>query len=109
MSRQEREMTKFKSGAVRGKEMDARFDLICPAGLLALAKTYAEGATKYGDNNWLKGLPKSNLLNHALQHLNLYMSGDTSEDHLGHALWNIVAIIHFETECEHNKSLQEPA
>lgn len=35
-------------------------------------------------------------LNHAVRHLYLWLQGDTSEDHLAHAAWNIFAIMHFE-------------
>lgn len=92
--------TKFKSGAVRGKEsfkrFPHRFDLISPIGERRLAETYGEGSIKYGDNNWLKGIPLSNLLNHAKDHINRYLVGDTTEDHLAHAAWNLFAAMHME-------------
>lgn len=87
---------KFDTGAVRGTDANGtRFDLISPHVLQALAETYAEGAKKYGDDNWLKGIPSKDLMNHALRHINLWQLGDTSEDHLAHAMWNLGAIIHF--------------
>ena len=88
---------KFASGAVRGTDANGtRYDLISPHILTALAETYAEGSGKYGDTNWLKGLPSKDLINHALRHIVLWQQGDTSEPHLAHALWNLGAIIHFE-------------
>lgn len=94
---EESTLTKFPNGAVRGKEeTPARFDLISPVGLRRLAETYGEGALKYSEGNWLKGIDAKNLMNHALVHLNKYLSGDTSEDHLAHASWNLFAIMHFE-------------
>jgi hypothetical protein len=60
----------------------------------------AEGAGKYGKHNWTKGIPNSNSLNHALDHLNQYLMGDRSEDHLGHAMANIQFIIHFNHGCD---------
>lgn len=90
-------MKKFESGAVRGvEETNARFDLITPVGLRRLAETYGEGSLKYSDRNWEKGIEASNLMNHAMTHLNQYMSGDRTEDHLAHAVWNLMAIMHFE-------------
>jgi len=90
-------MKKFKSGAVRGiEDSHARFDLISPVGLRRIAETYGEGSLKYGDENWLKGIDARNLMNHAQTHINKYMSGDRSEDHLAHASWNLFAIMHFE-------------
>lgn len=88
---------KFSTGAVRSSDADSvRYDLISPIALRRLAETYAEGAKKYGPNNWLKGIPVSDLLNHALRHINLWMSDDCTEDHLAHAVWNLCSIMHFE-------------
>ena len=58
--------------------------------------TYAEGAAKYGARNWLKGIPASDLINHAIRHIYLWLGGDMSEDHLAHAAWNLLAVMHFE-------------
>lgn len=95
---------KFKTGAVRGvesfKRFPHRFDLISHIGERRLAETYGEGSIKYGDNNWLKGIPLSNLLNHAKDHINRYLSGNKSEDHLAHAAWNLFAAMHMEETNE---------
>jgi len=90
-------MVRYESGAVRSSDAEnERWDLITPFGLRRLAETCAEGARKYGDRNWEKGMPASVMLNHAIRHLYLYLSGDTSEDHLAHAAWNVLAVCHFE-------------
>lgn len=86
-----------ETGAVRSTDANnERYDLITPIGLRRLAETYAEGAKKYTDWNWLKGFKSSCLLNHALRHINLWAAGDTTEDHLGHATWNLMTLMHFE-------------
>ncbi len=91
------ETKQFDTGAVRSKDADdVRFDLITPIGLRRLAATYQEGAVKYGAHNWQKGIPASDLTNHALKHVNSWLSGDTSEDHLAHAVWNLMTLIHFQ-------------
>jgi hypothetical protein len=91
------ELTRFSTGAVRGSDAEnVRFDLITPIGLRRLAETCAEGAKRYGDRNWEKGMPASVMLNHALRHIYLWIDGDTSEDHIAHATWNLMAIMHFE-------------
>lgn len=46
----------------------------------------ALGAGKYGDGNWLKGLPTECYLESVDRHLAAYMEGDRSEDHLS-AIW----------------------
>jgi hypothetical protein len=91
--------TTFPSGAIRSRDADrTRFDLIPPRAWHRLAETCAEGARKYGDRNWERGFPASSLLNHAFRHLNLWLCGDATEDHLAHAIWNLMAIMHFEHE-----------
>lgn len=93
----EEDIRQFESGAVRSKDADnTRYDLISPIALRRLAETCAEGAKRYGDHNWLKGMPCSDVMNHCLRHLFLWMSGDTTEDHLAHSMWNVMALIHFE-------------
>jgi hypothetical protein len=90
-------VTTFPSGAVRGTDANSvRFDLITPIGLRRLAETCAEGAQKYGDHNWQKGIPASQMLNHALRHIYLWLEGDRAEDHLAHAAWNVLGVCHFE-------------
>jgi len=93
-------MTKitFESGAVRqSNEGKGRFDLLSPFALGRLAKVCEEGSRKYEDRNWEKGMPFSVLIDHALTHLVAYMKRESDEDHLGHAFWNIMALIHFES------------
>jgi hypothetical protein len=63
-------------------------------GLVRLATTCDEGATKYAEENWLHGFQVKSLLNHAIRHLRKWICGDDTEDHLGHSLWNIVAAVH---------------
>ncbi len=87
----------FPTGARRsGDAQSERYDLITPIGLRRLAETYAEGAARHGERNWELGMPASALVNHALRHMNLWMTGDDSEDHLAHAAWNMLALMHFE-------------
>jgi len=90
-------MHRFSTGAVSSTDADGeRWDLITPIGLRRLAQTCAEGARKYGERNWEKGIPASVMLSHAIRHIYLYLAGDTSEDHLAHAAWNILGVCHFE-------------
>jgi len=100
--------TIFSTGAKRsGSGAGVRFDLIPPHFLAALAATFAEGAAKYGEGNWQKGIPNSNLFNHAMRHLVLYQAGDASEPHLAHAAWNIMAMMvnDMRIGCEHLRDI----
>jgi hypothetical protein len=89
------EAGKFGTGAVRSKDADdVRYDLISPIAMEELARTYAEGAIKYGPFNCEKGFPAHDLLNHGLRHIFKFLAGDRSEPHLPHALWNVGMAIH---------------
>jgi hypothetical protein len=86
---------KFGTGAVRSADVEEfRYDLVSPIGLREVARACAEGAEKYGDWNWEKGMPVHDLLNHVLAHIYQFLGGDRSEPHLGHAAWGILAAIH---------------
>jgi len=86
---------KFGTGAVRSDTFEQfRYDLVSPIGLREVARACAEGAQKYGDWNWEKGMPVNDLLNHAIAHIYQFLAGDRSEPHLGHAAWNMLAAIH---------------
>lgn len=60
-----------------------------------MAETQHEGNITHGVGNWQKGLPASNLVTHALTHILKLINGDVSENHLGHALWNLEKLAHF--------------
>lgn len=91
----------FNSGAVRDvREGKGRFDLISPFALMRLAKWYEEGAKKYCDRNWEKGMPFSRYLDSAFRHLTKFLMGMEDEDHLAAATWNIFAIMHHQEREE---------
>lgn len=71
------------------REGKGRFDLIPPYAIELLAKQLEAGALKYGDRNWEKGQPVSRFADSGLRHLIKWMRGDTDEDHLTAALWNV--------------------
>lgn len=107
------ERSQFSTGAVRdtgaGK---GRFDLISPYALKRLAVHYENGAKKYGDRNWEKGIPLARFLDSALRHLNTFRDGDRSEDHLSAVLWNVVGFLHTEREVREGRlpvELRDPS
>ena len=73
-----------------------RFDLLPPYALLRVAQHYENGARKYAERNWEKGLPLHRYIDSCLRHLFQFMMGDRSEDHLAAAAWNILCYIHTE-------------
>lgn len=86
----------FETGAVRGALDNVRYDLIPASALRRLAMTYADGAKKYGDRTWERGIPTDNLLNHLINHIEQWRGGDRSEDHLAHAAWGLFALMFFD-------------
>ena len=90
-------MTEFATGAVRSDDANNEaWHLMTPVGLRRVAETCREGAVKYGDYNWEKGMPIADLMNHAIRHIYKYLDGDRSEDHLAHAAWGLLGAMHSE-------------
>jgi hypothetical protein len=89
--------TEFASGAVRDlQDGKGRYDLISPIALRRLAVHMENGAKKYGERNWEKGIPLSSFFDSAIRHLYKWLGGDREEDHLAAAMWNIHCLIHSE-------------
>lgn len=74
--------------------------------LLELSIHYQDGAKKYGDNNWQKGLPVSRYLSSAIRHYLKFCRGDKDEPHDRACLWNLTAII---WTCKHKPELNDYA
>jgi hypothetical protein len=88
----------FSTGAVRSADANSLdFISISPIAMIALAKTCQEGATKYGAHNYELGMDTLDALNHVHRHLQMWQAGDRSEPHLPHAMWGLMAAIHFDT------------
>ena len=87
-------LTTYETGATRSAAADGvRYDLVPPEGVEAVARAMHVGAVTHGDNNWKKGLRNSILVNHAMRHIVEYMKeGNTKEDHIGHALANLMML-----------------
>jgi len=89
----------FDGGAVRDRaEGKAQFYLIPPHALERVAQVFTKGAKKYDPWNWHKGMPYTEFLNSAERHMIAYKKGEVTEDHLGAACFNLLAIMQFEAE-----------
>lgn len=91
----------FGTGAVRDTEegkprLDLLLKYIPMPCLMRITQHYVNGAKKYGDHNWQKGIPASRCISSALRHAWQYLIGDFSEDHLSAVVFNIVCIIYWE-------------
>lgn len=60
---------------------------------LELSKHFEDGAKKYGDNNWQKGIPVSAYMDSAPRHYLKWLRGDDDEPHDRAFMWNIVCCI----------------
>lgn len=91
----------FSSGA-RSSEAKPRYDLIPACALRRYAERCGLGAQLHGDDNWKRGAGdleyERDRLNHTIEHLLKYASGDRSEDHLGAVLWGAGALCWFEEQ-----------
>lgn len=99
--------TAFSSGAVRDMHQGkGRCDLLPPRALLRLARHFENGAIKYGDRNWEKGIPQHSFIDSAIRHTLKYMMGMRDEDHLIAAAWNLLCLA--ETEEIHPEMMDIP-
>ena len=85
----------FSTGSVRDtNEGKPRFDLISPIAEYRIAMHFANGAKKYGDDNWTKGQPLRRYIESAKRHIFKLQMGCTDEDHEAAAIWNLMAFMH---------------
>ena len=61
--------------------------------LLEVSKHFEEGALKYGENNWQKGIPESSYIDSAVRHYLKWLRGDDDERHDRAFVWNIMCSI----------------
>lgn len=71
---------------------------------LEVAKHFEEGAKKYGENNWQKGIPVHCYIDSAVRHYLKFLRGDTDEPHDRAFCWNIMCCI---WTCRHKPELND--
>ena len=64
-----------------------------PTMFLEVAKHFEEGAKKYGENNWQKGIPVRCYIDSAIRHYFKWLRGDKDEPHDRAFCWNIICAI----------------
>ena len=84
----------FETGGQRDiQEGKGRMDLLPMRALIELSKHFEEGAKKYEDRNWEKGIPIHSFLDSGLRHIAQFMSGKNDEPHLKAACWNLICCL----------------
>ena len=71
--------------------------------VLELAKHYEEGAKKYAERNWEKGIPLHCYIDSGIRHLTKFFRNDQDEPHDRAFLWNMYGLlwtIHNKPECD---------
>ena len=61
--------------------------------LLEVSKHFEEGAKKYGEHNWQKGIPTHCYIDSAVRHYLKWLRGDNDERHDRAFCWNILCCI----------------
>ena len=77
-----------------------------PTMLLEVSKHFEEGAEKYGENNWQKGLPVKCYINSAVRHYLKFLRNDSDEPHHRAFCWNIICAM---WTCKHKPELNDYA
>lgn len=72
--------------------------------VLEVAKHFEEGAKKYGEYNWQKGIPTHCYIDSAVRHYLKHMRGDTDEPHDRAFVWNLLCCI---WTCKHKPELND--
>lgn len=94
----------FSTGAVRDNGGEKGMYAKSPHyAIHRLAVHMQRGASKYGPDNWRKGMPLSRTLDSLLRHAHQYADGDRSEDHLAAVLFNAAVLLETERAIELGK------
>jgi hypothetical protein len=72
--------------------------------LLEVSKHFEEGAKKYGEHNWQKGIPVKCYIDSAIRHYLKWLREDEDEPHDRAFCWNILCAI---WTCEHMPELND--
>ena len=73
---------------------------------LEVSKHFEEGAKKYGEHNWQKGIPTHCYIDSAVRHYLRWLRGDEDEPHDRAFVWNILCCI---WTCTHKPKLNDYA
>lgn len=94
-------MRLFATGAVRDDNASkGACHLLPPRAILLVSKRLQEGARKYGERNWERGIPISSFVDSGLRHLLMFMSGKQNEDHLVAVATNMLMAIETRERCK---------
>ena len=91
----------FETGAQRDtSDSKLRMSLMPQQELKRVMKRFLDGAEKYGENNWMKGMPLSVYFDCAHRHLDAWWRGDDKEDHAAAVVWNMLCAMYTESRTK---------
>jgi hypothetical protein len=78
-----------------------RMELLPTEGLVEWARAMTFGASKYGDNNWRRGLAWTRVLGSLSRHLTAFSSGEDRDpesgvSHMAHVMCNAAFLLNYE-------------
>ena len=82
-------------------------NLNIPELMLEVAVQYEEGAKKYGEHNWEKGLPTWCFIDSAVRHLLKYLAGRTDERHDRAFVWNMLGFAYTIRKLDENEEKEK--
>ena len=82
-------------------------DIDTATAVLEVAKHFEDGAVKYGDRNWEKGIPVHCYIDSAVRHYLKFHRGDNDEPHDRAFMWNILCAMW--THANHPELIDIPA
>lgn len=89
------------------KECPSRLNFTSDSNMfLEVSKHFEEGAKKYGEYNWQKGIPTHCYIDSAVRHYLKFLRGDTDERHNRAFVWNILCCI---WTCQYKPELNDYA
>jgi hypothetical protein len=98
------------SGGVKLDDGKVRYELIPPEPMEALGRIYTDGAVKYGDRNWEKGMSMLRLFGAMMRHAFKWAMGETYDidpktgavcHHMIQVAWNAFAIYTLSVRGQH--------
>ena len=72
--------------------------------ILEVSKHFEEGAKKYGENNWQKGIPTHCYIDSAVRHYLKWCRKDVDEPHDRAFIWNLLCCV---WTCKHKPKLND--
>lgn len=95
--------TKYLENALQ-RFIDKHLNKDNSTAFLEVSKHFEEGAEKYSENNWKKGINTKHYIDSGVRHYLKYLRGDIDEPHDRAFVWNIICCI---WTCIHKPELND--